>query len=93
MKPREVFRYTSPDQGTIDGAVFYFSQTDRTDPELLLLIEADDAGGWRYACAPLSCWSMRVMLDGKPALSIPSRYLKSQPGDTYHIWRWERTTP
>jgi hypothetical protein len=91
MKPKEVFRYASKESGTADGVVFYFAQEDRTDPELLLLIEAATVDGqpaWRFACAPLSCWSMQLNLDGKEAVSIPSRYLKSSPTEPYHIWGW-----
>lgn len=92
MKPREIFRYASPENGTTDGVMFYFGQEDRADPELLLLIEAETANGksgWRYACAPLTCWPMQVMLDGKEVVSAPNRFLKSAVNEPYHVWRWE----
>lgn len=91
MKPREILRYDAPGQGVVDGVVFYFAQEDLSDPELLLLIEAFESEGktgWRFACAPLSCWPMQVQLDGKEAVNIPNRYLASKETDPYHIWGW-----
>jgi len=91
MKPREVFRYASPGNGTTDGAVFSFVMENRADPELLLLIEAhvtDGQAGWRYAVAPLSCWPMQIMLDGEEIASIPNRLQKSTASQPYHVWVW-----
>ena len=91
MKPKEMFRYESPENGTTDGAIFYFGQEERADPELLLLIEAevtDGTPGWRYAVAPLTCWPLQVMLDGKEILSLPNLLNRTIYNEPYHNWRW-----
>jgi hypothetical protein len=90
MKPREVFRYSSPDNGAVDGAMFSFVMENRADPELLLMIEADaNGGGWRYAYAPLSCWPMQILLDGEEIASFPNRLLKTTASQPYHVWEWK----
>jgi hypothetical protein len=97
LKPREVYRYESPEQGVVDGAVFWLAKIGESDPELLLLIEAakDEQGtmNWRYAAAPLSCWPMQLRLDEATVQDIPNRFLASKTDDPYHIWHWTPPAP
>ena len=62
-----VYRYSAPEAGIIDGAIFAFVQG--TNPEILILVEAhDDAASgktWRYGFARMSCFYLRVYRDGQ----------------------------
>ena len=58
---RPLYRYAAQDDGILDGAMFAFVQG--TNPEVLLLIEARQAGqtaAWRYGFARMSCFKLRV---------------------------------
>jgi len=46
------FRYSQPDRGVVDGAIFVFARS--TNPEMLLVLEARDVDGkrqWLYSPA------------------------------------------
>jgi hypothetical protein len=61
-----VYRYASPSQKVVDGALFAFVQG--TDPELILWLEAvgaDDKPEWRYALARMNSVSFRVSYQDK----------------------------
>ena len=61
---KPIYRYSDPDSGLVDGAVFAFVES--TDPEALLLLEAhsDDTGrSWRYTIARMTSRPSKVMLD------------------------------
>jgi hypothetical protein len=62
-----VYRYTAPDQGISDGALFAFVQG--TNPEILIVIEAFGAEPetrfWRYGFARMSCFFLRVQRDDR----------------------------
>jgi len=61
-----LYRYSSPDHNILDGAVFAFVQG--TNPEILILVEAEGAGGtknWRYGFARMSSFHLRVHRDGE----------------------------
>jgi hypothetical protein len=57
-----IYRYSAADQGILDGALFAFTQG--TNPEVLLLIEAEatdpGARSWCYGFARMSCFNLRV---------------------------------
>ena len=57
-----VYRYTAPEQGITDGALFAFVQG--TNPEILVIVEAGgseaDGQSWRYGFARMSCFFLRV---------------------------------
>ena len=57
-----VYRYSADTYGILDGAMFVFAQG--TNPEVLLLIEAEGTGPankvWRYAFARMSWFHLRV---------------------------------
>lgn len=59
------YRYESPRQNVIDGALFAFAEA--TDPEAWLMIEATGKGNtlsWRYALARMNSDELQVRLDG-----------------------------
>ena len=90
MKPREAFRYQSKSHDVLDGIIFWFTQEDKTDPELLLMIEAvsnQKANSWRYALARLSCWPMQVDHKGTRVADLPNLLNKTGKSDPFHIWR------
>jgi hypothetical protein len=62
-----IYRYSATAQGILDGALFAFAQG--TNPEILLLIEADatvpTAKVWRYGFARMSCFFLRVHQGGQ----------------------------
>ncbi|MBS0203342.1 MAG: hypothetical protein JSS49_10615 [Planctomycetes bacterium] len=90
MKPREAFRYQSKPHDVLDGIIFWFTQEENTDPELLLLIEAvpnQKADSWRYALARLSCWPMQINHKGIRVADLPNLLNKTGKSDPYHIWR------
>jgi hypothetical protein len=67
-----VHRYSSAEQGVIDGALLAYVET--TDPEVWLLLEAVEERGsrsWRFALARMNADAMEVALDGKPVQSWP----------------------
>ena len=94
MLPTAVYRYASPDDGIIDGAVFAF--VHGTDPEMLLTLEARDDGdqsGWRYALAAMTCWAVQAQLEGAEVWTSPERFGNSTAGGLYHVWLFEPSSP
>ncbi|MCO8122293.1 hypothetical protein NHH03_11130 [Stieleria sp. TO1_6] len=81
-----LYRYSSEQQGVIDGAVF--AMVKANDPELLILIEAyqsgDDPAQWRFSLARMSSQPMEVKLDGTQVWS-PTFYWRNPraPTDPY----------
>jgi hypothetical protein len=74
MLPRPIARYGKPGETPEDGALFAF--VEGTDPEVFLFIEArpgERGLEWQYACAPMSCWPLRVDRKGQPVWSLPLR--------------------
>jgi hypothetical protein len=66
-----LYRYEQAPAEVIDGALFAFAQG--TDPEVLLLLEAQEtpAGAvWNYAIARLNMYELSVMLDEKEVWRI-----------------------
>jgi hypothetical protein len=66
MLVQPVHKYSNPDSGLLDGAVFLLCHA--TNPEVVLLIEAvKEAGGakFRYALARLGHAELHVEFDGK----------------------------
>ena len=81
-----LYRYTSPERGTIDGGLFAFVLTN--DPDVLLLLEAvGDAGeptGWRYSLARMSAPPVEVSLDETPIWSVRGYWTNPRsPEDPY----------
>jgi hypothetical protein len=62
-----LYRYTDPDAGVLDGAIFGF--TNGTNPEVLLLLEAhrekDREPTWQYSLAQMTGAAVKVELADK----------------------------
>jgi hypothetical protein len=65
LLPQPLYRYEQPPQGVIDGALMALVTNAGTDPEVLLLLEAREAGGWHYALLRFSDSSAYVTHQGK----------------------------
>ena len=64
--PRPLYRYSAPDDGVLDGALFSFALG--TDPEVIALVESqkvEDADVWMIAFARLTGFACRATLDDK----------------------------
>jgi hypothetical protein len=60
-----LYRYDKPPEGVIDGALLALVTDAGTDPEVLLLLEARESGGWHYALLRFSDSSAYVTHQGK----------------------------
>ena len=69
----------------VDGAIFIYA--NGTNPEALLLIEAEAQGArspvWSYTAAPLTRAEPTLKLDGKNLWSSPTKE-HTTPEDTYY---------
>lgn len=66
-----LYRYEKKPADVLDGALFAFVQG--TDPELLLLIEAEktsEGARWKYATARLNMFELRLELDGQEVWQV-----------------------
>src|SRR5262249_15298344 len=69
-----VARYGKPGAVPEDGALFAF--VEGTDPEVFLFLEVRKGPGgpeWQYACAPMSCWPLRVRHKAELVWELPRR--------------------
>jgi hypothetical protein len=74
LLPTPVARYGKAGSTPEDGALFAF--VERTDPEVFLFLEVRDGPGgpsWHYACAPMSCWPLKVHHKGQKVWELPRR--------------------
>jgi hypothetical protein len=72
LVPTPLYRYPDAQSGVIDGALFAWTSSAGTDPEVLLLIEAHQKDGktrWEYACGRFGVSSMYVQHKGKEVWS------------------------
>ncbi len=72
--PRPVYRYSDPDSGLVDGALFAFAAR-RTNPDLILVVELrsrEPTGSeWKYALVRMTDAELSVRLDGKQVWTSP----------------------
>jgi hypothetical protein len=74
LLPTPVARYGKPGATPEDGGLFAF--VVGTDPEVFVFLEVrPGANGpeWQYACAPMSCWPLKVAHKGKLVWEVPRR--------------------
>jgi len=73
LVPRPIYRYSDPEHGLIDGAIFLMVHS--TNPEAALILEAvregDTDPGWRYALTRLTIAELHVALDGDEVWTLP----------------------
>ncbi len=70
-----IARYGKGGSTPEDGALFAF--VEGTDPEVFLFVEArpgKDGLEWQHACAPMSCWPLKVMHKGSIVWEVPRRW-------------------
>lgn len=87
LLPNPVYRYPEQAVGPSDGAVF--AHVLGTDPEVLMLIEAElnaTKPVWRVAFAPLTCFACQTFEGAQQVWSVEERMHKSKESDPYHIW-------
>jgi hypothetical protein len=68
--PQPIYRYSSPEQEVVDGAIFVF--VEGTDPETFLLLEATGGEGskWRFALARMNIVDFSASYQGKKVWSV-----------------------
>ncbi len=75
LKPQPLLRYQDAGEKVIDGAVFSLAMG--TDPEILLVIEANQADNsttsYRYAAARANFLSLKLELDGQEIWQAPEQ--------------------
>lgn len=84
--PRPIHRYSDPDRGLVDGAIFLF--THSTNPEIIMLIELVREGEksvWKSGFARCAFAEVHVELDGKKLWTQP--HLQGTPAtDPYWLF-------
>jgi hypothetical protein len=72
LVPRPIYRYSDPDAGLVDGAIFLM--TYGTNPEIVLVIEVvreDEKPVWKYALTRISYAEVHVELDNREVWTQP----------------------
>lgn len=84
LLPTPLYRYSQPDIGIIDGAVFGFVSTG-TNPNAFLVVELPQTASgklvWQYGAARLTIAAVSIRLDDKPVWDVPrarGRVVKSR---------------
>jgi hypothetical protein len=99
LLPTPLYRYPLARTGVVDGALFALISNAGTDPEVLLLIEANEAGGkvrWEYACGRFSYWELHVQRKEQEVYSsVPSETnpFFHDPQHLYRIYPEKVVTP
>lgn len=92
LLPRPIYRYSDPERGQIDGAIFLLTST--TNPEIVMVIELAREGEksmWKYAFNRIAWAELHVELDGREVWTQPPFYLSSPP--SYQDPYWLFSTP
>ena len=92
LLPRPIYRYeSSPNSDAkdlpLDGAMFAF--TTGTDPEIVLMLEADGTGdsmSWEYACVRATSGGLEMRLDGAVVWTASKFPESSQPGKPHFTY-------
>jgi hypothetical protein len=90
LLPTPLYRYPTAKAGVVDGALFALMSNAGTDPEVLLVIEAREAGGklrWEYAVGRFSDWELRVTRKGKEVYSSVPSSDNLFSHDSLHLYR------
>lgn len=92
LLPQPLYRYESTDPVLLDGAIFSFVTSARTDPEALLVIEArkpnrDESSIWHYALARFTDLQLTVRYKGDEVF-----YCRANPGELARS-RWQGPRP
>jgi hypothetical protein len=90
LLPAPLYRYPEARSGVIDGALFTLVSNAGTDPEVLLLLEAREAGGklrWEYACGRFSDRSLWVQRKDREIWSSVRNETNVHTHDPLHLYR------
>ncbi len=90
LLPAPLYRYPTAKTGVIDGALFTLVSTAGTDPEVLLLIEAQEVDGkshWEYACGRFSDRDLHVQRNDKDVWSLVRSDTNGFNNDPQHLYR------
>lgn len=90
LMSQPLYRYPGPVAGALDGAIFDFAMT--TDPELLMLVEANEANGktsWQVAFARFGNKGMTVKEGDRVVWSCEAGQPGFSNGKYYLRWRAE----
>lgn len=73
LMPQPLFRYASPNQHIVDGAIFSYVRGSGIDPEMLLIVEAvteDGKDTWRYGFARFAWRPLVASYDGQMVWNV-----------------------
>jgi hypothetical protein len=90
LLPTPLYRYPTARAGVVDGALFALVSNAGTDPEVLLLLEAREAGGkmhWEYALGRFSDRSLYVHRKEKEVWSMVMGGENVFAHDPLHLYR------
>jgi hypothetical protein len=82
LLPQPIYRYQSPPQGVLDGAIFALVWKG-TDPEVLLLLEDREVGGqqrWQYALARFNWHELWVRRNDQEVWRVAMSGLQNNSG-------------
>lgn len=85
-----LYRYPTAKSGVVDGALFALMSSAGTDPEVLLVIEANETEGklrWEYACGRFSDWELHVQRKDKDIYSSVPSADNPASHDPLHLYR------
>jgi len=91
LLPQPVYRFSGQHPDVVDGGAFAF--VEETDPEILLLIEAQKSGNstkWMYTLVRMNSIAMRVMRNEQPVWEtsmLSWGQALDQPGEPYTVLR------
>jgi hypothetical protein len=75
LLPQPLYRYSSPERGIIDGAIFAYVWTKGTDPEFLLVLECrknEPAPAWSWVPVRFTTRALTVTQSDKQVWSCPA---------------------
>lgn len=88
LLPRALYRYSAPDDGLLDGALFGFT-SNGTNPDAVLAIElaprAEGTKEWQYGFAQLTTGGLSARWDGREVWSATQ---KSTTPTAFDEWTW-----
>jgi hypothetical protein len=90
LLPAPLYRYPAAKTGAVDGAIFTLVSNAGTDPEVLLLIEANEVDGklrWEYACGRFSDRDLYVKRNDKEVWSLVRSDTNTFNNDPQHLYR------
>jgi len=89
LLPRPICRYSDPDSGLVDGAIFFLTVYG-TSAQLLVLIElhGENAANstWEYALVSLTCLRFTVRMDQEEVWSMPAVWPKQRFDTWLYFW-------